>query len=182
MTYTSGAIALLSVIVAIHLFFTFSLTQRVRLILETAMFHGDSADLNPVEGTVIGQFAEVDTHRRPVSLEDLRGGTQLIGFFSTGCPRCASIVADLAANPPEEPLLAFVESDGTGQAADGLTGLLSTFARVVVFERGSPVIDAFAVKAFPTLLRVRDGVVVISGGRPRELGLGVPLDRQGRTR
>jgi len=114
-----------------------------------------------------------------LSDKDLQRGTTFVGFFSSSCGRCATIAGELAGHPPHEPFVALVEGTEGAAATARLTSLLSAFARVAVVERSAPVLEAFAIEAFPTLLRVHNGVIVKAGGRPRELGLGGPLDQIG---
>lgn len=169
MSALGAAVAVLAAIVLLQLLVTFGLVQRVRLIQETAQFEppeGESA-----VGRVVSAFGATDTQGRPVSDDDFQSGAGLVGFFSSGCSTCVGIVDRLAADPPTEPFVAFVDGGRGPDRTARLVEPLSGFARVAVIDTTSEAPDAFGVSAFPTLMRVHRGVVVAAGGKLRHVGL-----------
>lgn len=178
MALLTSVVTALTVIVALQLLITLALVRRVRLIQETAMFHGDSSGYDPAGGSPIGDFREVDEAGAEVTPAAF-GGTSLVAFFSTSCSRCPVVAGELASHPPSEPLLAFIVAEADGSVPPSLREPLAGLARIVVIGRTSETLHAFGVEAFPTLMRISDGVVVKAGGRPRQLGLGQPLGALG---
>lgn len=93
-------------------------------------------------------------------------GDAVIAFFSDNCEPCQQAKAELARNPLQVPLLAFIHTgDGSAMQAEFARELTRSGVRAVLLAPGSDLHKRFAVSAFPTLLRLRDGIVVASSIR-----------------
>jgi hypothetical protein len=87
----------------------------------------------------------------------------VVAFFSDHCQPCEQVKAELTRDPIASPFLAFVHTaDGGSDQAEFAAGLARTGVRIVLLEPGSDIPRRFSVSAFPTLLRLRDGIVVTS--------------------
>lgn len=90
-------------------------------------------------------------------------GEAVVAFLSDDCVPCQHVRAELARDPLQGPVLAFVHTrDGGPQQSEFAADLARTGARTVLLEPGSDIPKRFSVAAFPTLLRLRDGIVVAS--------------------
>jgi hypothetical protein len=157
------AIGLLAVVVAAHLLLTLGLATRLRTLQQHGLGPARQPDL-PRPGLVVDEFTATDVDGNPLSHADLRG-TVLIAFVTTGCPLCSRLLDDLRANPPAQPLIAFVDGDLAADPARRIVALLSGLGRVVVFDVDDPLVRSFTLTSFPTLLRTHAGVVTASGSR-----------------
>lgn len=99
------------------------------------------------------------------------GRSVVLGFFSPDCPACERLKSDLQREPLSQPLLAFVRLPSQGQRENPalIEGLQNAGAQIVRYRQGDAVAEGFAVRAFPTLLRVEDGVTVAAGFRRRDI-------------
>ncbi|MFI7673154.1 TlpA family protein disulfide reductase [Actinophytocola sp. NPDC049390] len=151
------ALVLLAVVTAGHLLLTFALIRRVRdLQNRTGVPHDDGL---PAPGTPVGPFSLERLDGSTLDTGDLATGDVLVGFFAAGCSPCTAVVTDLLDDPPAERFVALVDSGETEPTTD-LATRLSAIAEVAVVPWESTVSAAFGQEGFPTLLRVRDGVIV----------------------
>ncbi|MFD4675684.1 MauE/DoxX family redox-associated membrane protein [Lentzea sp. NPDC058450] len=161
LTLLTIAVVLLAVVVAVHVLFTFGLVARVRELQENAVPKRESTLPRP--GMVIKPFAVLDTDGLPFTEADLGGAVQ-VGFFSVGCGPCRTLTDALVADPPAARFVSVV--DGDASDPDGTAGLVAkvgVLGRVVVVGTDDPVLSAFEVMAYPTLLHTHGGVVTASG-------------------
>jgi hypothetical protein len=90
-------------------------------------------------------------------------GEAVVAFLSDDCPPCERVKAELARDPIAGPFLAFVQTaSGGSQQTEFAAALARTGARTVLLKQGSDIPGRFSVSAFPTLLKLRDGIVVAS--------------------
>lgn len=90
----------------------------------------------------------------------------IVAFFSDNCEPCERAKIELTRDQINEPILAFVRSEDGGSQQDELAAALARAgAQTVALDSRSDVPLRFAVRAFPTFLRVREGIVVASGAR-----------------
>lgn len=161
LTLLTIAVVLLAVVVALHVLFTYGLVARVRELQERAAPPRDSN--LPQPGTVIRPFSVTDTDGVAFTEADLEGPVQ-VGFFSVGCGPCRTLTDALVADPPAARFVSVVDGDPTDQ--DGTARLVekvSVLGRVAVVGTDDPVLSAFGVMAYPTLLHTHGGVVTASG-------------------
>ncbi|GAB2847707.1 TlpA family protein disulfide reductase [Lentzea nigeriaca] len=161
MTLLTIAVVLLAVVVAVHVLFTFGLVARVRELQERS---GPPRNQNlPQPGTVIPSFSVTDTDGMSFTEADLDGPVQ-VGFFSVGCGPCRSLTDALLADPPAARFVSVVDGDPTDpEATARLVEKVSALGRVAVIGADDPVLSAFGVMAYPTLLHTHGGVVTASG-------------------
>ena len=90
----------------------------------------------------------------------------VVAFLSDDCAPCQQVKAELAREPLANPLLAFVHTkDGGPRQHEFAADLARSGARTVLLAPGSDMPRRFSIAAFPTLLRLRDGVVIASSIR-----------------
>lgn len=163
-----AAVVLLAAVTAGHLLLTFALIRRVRELQNQAATGPRDTGL-PEIGTPVGRFSVQPLDGGRLDTEDLATGDTLVGFFAAGCAPCETVVADLLETPPAERFVAFVdesEAEPTRELATRLRGI----AEVAVVPWDSALPAAFKQEGFPTLLRVRDGVVVAAGRKRADVG------------
>lgn len=154
------AVAVLTAVILLDIALTAGIMIRLRAVQQHGSVPAQARDV-PRPGTVVGEFTAADRDGRPVTVDDLNGSV-LACFFAPGCPACERLAAELVANPPDVPVLAFVVSDVEQQSRQ-LVERLSALGRVCSVEEGDPVLAAFGVAAVPTAVRLWSGVVVAAG-------------------
>ncbi|MEV6236961.1 MauE/DoxX family redox-associated membrane protein [Lentzea sp. NPDC051838] len=161
LTLLTIAVVLLAVVVAVHVLFTYGLVARVRELQERSV---PVRETNlPQPGKVIPSFSVLDTAGSLFTSNDLEGPVQ-VGFFSVGCGPCRSLTDALLADPPAARFVSVVDGDVTDpEATARLVEKVSALGRVVVVGTDDPVLSAFDVMAFPTLIYTHGGVVTASG-------------------
>ncbi|PWK84975.1 hypothetical protein C8D88_107182 [Lentzea atacamensis] len=161
MTLLTIAVVLLAVVVAVHVLFTYGLVARVRELQERS---GPPRNQNlPQPGLVIRPFSVTGTDGALFTEADLDGPVQ-VGFFSVGCGPCRSLTDALLADPPAARFVSVVDGDPTDpEATRRLVEKVSALGRVAVIGTDDPVLSAFEVMAFPTLVYTHGGVVTASG-------------------
>jgi hypothetical protein len=161
LTLLTIAVVLLAVVVALHVLFTFGLVTRVRELQERS---GPPRNTNlPQPGTVIRPFEVTGTDGLPFTEADLDGPVQ-VGFFSVGCGPCRTLTDALLADPPAARFVSVVDGDPSDpEATARLVEKVSPLGRVAVVGTDDPILSAFEVMAFPTLLYTHGGVVTASG-------------------
>ncbi|NKE62418.1 hypothetical protein FXN61_39065 [Lentzea sp. PSKA42] len=161
LTLLTIAVVLLAVVVALHVLFTYGLVARVRDLQERS---GPPRNTNlPQPGMVIRPFSVADTDGIAFTEADLDGPVQ-VGFFSVGCGPCRTLTDALLDNPPAARFVSVVDGDPSDPDATArLVEKVSGLGRVVVIGTDDPVLSAFEVMAFPTLVHTHGGVVTASG-------------------
>ncbi|WP_052685104.1 MauE/DoxX family redox-associated membrane protein [Lentzea aerocolonigenes] len=161
LTLLTIAVVLLAVVVVAHGLFTYGLVARVRELQERS---GPVRNQNlPQPGTVIPSFSVADTGGELFTEADLDGPVQ-VGFFSVGCGPCRSLTDALLADPPAARFVSLVDGDPSDpEATARLVEKVSGLGRVAVIGTDDPVLSAFGVMAFPTLIYTHGGVVTASG-------------------
>ncbi len=165
MTLLTTAVVLLAVVVAVHLLFTFGLVARIRELQQ----HGVGAPARnaqvPSPGTVVRPFSVTDTDGATFTEADLDGPVQ-VGFFQVGCGPCRMLSDALTTDPPAARFVSVVDGDpAEPDATARLVAKLGVLGRVAVVGVDDPVLTAFGVVAFPTLLHTHGGVVTAAGIR-----------------
>lgn len=164
MTLLATAVVLLAAVVAVHLLFTFGLVARVRELQQNGGAHVHNTQV-PRPGTVVGPFSVTGVDGVTISEADLAGPVQG-GFFQVGCGPCRMLSDALVAAPPQARLVSMVQGDPDApEATERLVAKLGVLGRVVLIGVDDPVLSAFEIVAFPTLLHTHSGVVTASGTR-----------------
>ncbi|GAA2808843.1 hypothetical protein RMN57_06535 [Kitasatospora sp. CM 4170] len=162
----------LGIATAANLVLTFAVIRRLRTLEEGG---GTGApDALPAVGTAVGEFTAVTTSGEEVSAADVAAGDAFAGFVMVGCTPCGTLIESLAggaATGAADPLF-FVVGDPESPETRRMTAALGPVGRVAVVAERSAATAAFGqVSAFPTLLRIKDGVIAAAG---HELGDVVP--------
>lgn len=168
MTLLTTAVVLLAVVVAVHLLFTFGLVARVRELQQHGGARVDNGQL-PRPGTVVRPFSVTATDGTVITEADLDGSVQ-VGFFQVGCGPCRMLSDALVSAPPAIRFISIVDGDPAApEATERLVAKLGVLGQVAVVGVDDPVLTAFGVVAFPTLLHTHSGVVTASGSRLENL-------------
>ena len=171
MPYVVAALVLVGALALFNLILTFGVIRRLRAQADLSA-PGTVVD-GPVvpAGTPVGPFSVVATDGAEVTDASLAGET-VVGFFSPQCGPCEEALPafeEYARRAPDgrRQVVAVVvppPSEGTdGPEAGALAARLAPVARVVVQEGKGPMLTAFGVDAYPSLIIVDDGAVAASG-------------------
>lgn len=170
MDYSAVATALVGVLAAVNLLFTFGVIRRLREhTAELAKLRSggagrdDSAVALPA-GSRIGDFLAESVDGHPVTLDSL-GSRPLVGFFSPSCSPCKERLPGFVAHAASRPggrdgILAVIA--GSPDEAAALLEQLRPVATVVVEPDRGPVQQAFAVDGFPAFVLAEGGRVQVS--------------------
>ncbi|MEU5579160.1 hypothetical protein ABZ791_01730 [Streptomyces huasconensis] len=160
MTVLIAAVALVATLCTLNLVLTLGVVKRLREHTEIlGSVKGEPVRLEV--GAEVGEFATSTTLGEPVA-HDLVAGPVLFGFFSPTCEPCRDKLPRFVEYARRQPggrsqVIATVVCDGegaaTGDTAAEFVTELSRVAQVVVEESDGPLGTAFAVRAFPSVLR-----------------------------
>ncbi|MFF4198257.1 hypothetical protein [Nonomuraea sp. NPDC001831] len=150
----SAAILLVGALCIINLIFTMGVIKRLRE--HTALLRGSNDPMAIELGTEIGDFTALTIDGEQIDHESLTAETS-IAFFSPNCKPCKEKLPGFVAYAAGLPrgrnqVLAVVA--GNADMAAGFTAELRQVARVVVEGPSGPLVSAFGVRAFPTVLTV----------------------------
>lgn len=167
MAYLGAAVALVGVLCLLDLVLTVGVIRRLRqhTQLFDAQIAGGRPALRPRPGHRVGDFEAADTNGLAVD-RDLLGPGTLIGFFTTDCvpckellPRFVDHVAGLGLDP--EQVIAVLAAP---EADENMIAQLGSVARVVVQASDGPMVRAFDLSGFPTLVRMGPNGLVDAAG------------------
>ncbi len=174
MAALTAVVVALSVAVAANFLFLLAVVRRLRLQRPAPSV----IDL-PRLGMRAPAFAAQDVDGRTVDDDFYTQGDVVVAFLSDDCQPCQQVKAELVRDPLDTPLLAFVYTTAGGTAqAEFAAELGRAGARAVLLEPGSEFHMQFSVSAFPTLLRLRNGVVVAASIKLAEMReqVGTPIE------
>ena len=161
-------VTLLALVVIVDLLFTFALAGRLRSIAENGVGLPLRNPDMPKPGLVIGDFLASDLDGVPVTRADLSGPVT-VAFFTVGCPMCSRLAGDLTRNRPPGRVISFIEGDPDATSTQRLVTEMAALGRVCMITAEDPIVLAFALVSFPTVLRIHSGVVLASGARAAHL-------------
>jgi len=159
MAALTAVVVALSIAVAVNFVLQLAIVRRLRLqrsappVLEL-----------PRVGMQVPVFAAQDADGRPIDDGFFKEHREaVVAFLSENCQPCQQVKSELARDPIVDPFLAFVQTaHGGTQQTMFAAELAHAGARAVLVDTGSDILGRFSVSAFPTLLRLRDGIVVAS--------------------
>ncbi|MET7328135.1 hypothetical protein [Nonomuraea sp. NPDC005650] len=166
MVFISVAVILVGALCLLDLLLTFGVIRRLRAHtaeLERLGRNGAwTGDLMPSPGHEVGDLAVSTVDGEPVSSETFAEET-LVAFFAQGCSACEDKLPDFVSHAGavlggRDRVLAVVSGE-PAQMVETIDALASV-ARVVAGQQAAPVIDAFAVRAFPAFSLVKAGTVL----------------------
>lgn len=177
--------AILGIATALNLSLTFAVIRRVKDI--EASPGGGGEKLPPV-GFTVREFSTETVTGRPVARTDIAAGDRFVGFVMVGCGPCAKLIESLGGDDDgvlrtggTAPLF-FVVGDA-GSEAEEIAAKLSAVGDVAVLTDKAEVTAAFGnVASYPTLLRLRDGVVTHAGHTLEGVGLPISAARPARIK
>lgn len=151
----------LTVVALANLVLLLGIVARVRLLHTAALARAPASRL-PEVGRAIRAFEVAATSGARISDRGFATGTTIVGFFTTGCRKCARVRAALVETPPVHPVVVMINGDPGDAETLAMGAALVEVGRVVYFEDLS-VARAFGVLGYPTLLRIEDGRVAAAG-------------------
>jgi hypothetical protein len=167
------AVALLAVFVVVNLILTIGLIRRIRTMAQEGSSAPEIAS-KPQPGKRLGHFAVTTSEGRRFTERDLATGSHLVAFLSPTCPSCRAIKDQMAAGLAGESMVVFIAAFGDEQVAAEMVRALTPVA-VTTLMADESAAEAFGSSAFPTLVRVVDGVITESGHRIDDLSRPLPV-------
>jgi thiol-disulfide isomerase/thioredoxin len=170
----AGALAVLGVLTLINLVLTCGVIRRLREYEARHVPDGSMGPELPAPGTPIPDFSATTVDGCDVTHTSYSTGIAYVGFFSPACPPCREqlprFLATVRAVDPRKVLIVIADDAPAPSSASAALPTDATDAadadaagRIVVEAHQGPVASAFAAHALPTLLALRDGVVIASG-------------------
>lgn len=164
----SSVVAALAVAVGANFLITLAVLRRLRLQVRQRV--EDAGISLPASGSLAPTFAVTTTSGDAIDGAGFyRGRSVILGFFSTNCPACERIRAELQRAPLSEPFLAFVRAPLPGERRNDSDAFVDAFTRsgalVSTYAEGDGIVENFSIRALPTLLRVDNGVIAASSFR-----------------
>lgn len=167
MIWTVVSIAL-AVLALANLLLLLGVAARLRL-LHTAVRTRAPGDRLPEVGRAIRAFEVAATSGAPLTDGAFAAGTTIVGFFTTGCRKCARIRAALLETPPAHPTVLMINGDPGDVETLAMGAPLVDVGRIAYFE-DLGVARAFGVLSYPTLLRIEDGRIAAAGRALEDVG------------
>ena len=165
--FLAVAVILVGVLGLANLVLVYGVIRRLRA-LESRIASAGTPDATgpmvPQPGRRIDTFRAVTVDGQTLGVDDLTGSQTLVAFLSAGCGSCDQVLAELGAVCDGTPTLVFVHREQGDAAAEveRITNAAQAVGRVAVVGYDE-VSGAFGVTAFPTVLRVGDGVIQAAG-------------------
>ncbi|WBP91401.1 hypothetical protein [Kitasatospora cathayae] len=166
-------VVLLGIVTAAHVVLTLALVRRLR----TVEADRASSQRWPEAGATVTEFAVRTTSGRLATPEDVRVGERLVAFLKAGCGPCDELVDSLDPRLGATDVAAhfFVVGDPSDPRTGMMADRLGALGEVAVVGNGKEVMSAFGgVRVFPTLLRLRDGVIMAAGADPNRVLARIP--------
>jgi hypothetical protein len=167
MIWTVVAIAL-AVLALANLFLLLGVAARLRLLHRAARVR-PPLDRLPEVGRAIRAFEVEGTSGDLLTDRAFAAGTTIVGFFATGCRKCARLRAALVETPPVHPTVVMINGDPGDAETLAMGAPLVDIGRIAYFE-DLGVARAFGVLGYPTLLRVEDGRIAAVGRALEDVG------------
>jgi len=151
---------------ALNLLLTLVLVRRVRPLQKLIEERGIPDAMLPRIGRSVAPFRVEMADGSVITDDALRTGTTLVGFFLPHCPSCDRMVARMIEEPPPWPLLAFVEgAPGDPEALAEVEKLAAVGRPGLATDEVQRAVGLSDSAAFPTLVRIDNGVVTAAGRR-----------------
>lgn len=156
-----AVVVVVGIVAGADLLLSFAVIRRLSAL--QARMQGGGSGTSPAVGHKIGDF-EVELLTGGVfTLADLMGEASIVIFLTTTCEPCQAAIAELRALPTPLSFPMYVLINGTDQDDD--TAVLNVAAdmpqgtRVAEISASHPVMQAFGIDGFPSVLGVEDGIV-----------------------
>jgi hypothetical protein len=162
-----AVVVVVGIVAGADLMLSFAVIRRLSA-LQVRM-QGSGSGTSPAVGHKVGDF-EVELLTGGVfRLADLMDEASIVIFLTTTCEPCQAAIAELRDLPTPLPFPMYVLINGTDQGQD--TAVLDVAAdmpqgaRVAEISASHPVMQAFGIDGFPSVLGVEDGIVRASDTR-----------------
>jgi hypothetical protein len=157
-----AVVVVVGIVAGADLLLSFAVIRRVSA-LQARMQGGGGSSTSPAVGHQIGDF-EVELLTGGVfTLADLMQGASVVIFLTTTCEPCQAAIAELRDMPTPVSFPMYVLINETDLDQDN--AVLSVAAdmpqgtRVAEISASHPVMRAFGIDGFPSVLGVEDGIV-----------------------
>ncbi|WP_406039825.1 hypothetical protein OG799_29695 [Micromonospora sp. NBC_00898] len=160
----SAIVAVVGIVLAGNVVLTLALARRMKELENSGgSRHGDPF---PARGTRVGRFAAVDLDGTTLTNQDLLEGVTFAAFLMPGCGPCEEVRSALhGLSPQQGQLMVFVAGDAANPETQKIVGSLPDRARVLVASAAGDLFSAFGVTAFPTVMKLVNGVVEMAASR-----------------
>jgi thiol-disulfide isomerase/thioredoxin len=174
----TAVVTALSIGLAVNLALTLAIIRRLRL-QQPQPSH--QLPLPPIGMQAPVLFLK-DHEGRSIDRSFYMGGGAVVAFLTHHCVPCDRAKTDLLRGPIAESLLVVLQTAPDLREEDFVNAIARAGARVVVLDSGSDLPGRFSIRAFPTFLRLQDGVVVASAARLADVRAEVanPMSANGR--
>lgn len=156
-----SALVVVALVAGCDLLLSLALARRVRLLQGLGR---PTRNSDPeLIGEVVSPFETTALDGHLVNDDRFSQGSTLVAFLAAGCEPCVRLKREILASPPREPFVLFASGRDDGGMPAFVSELAEVAQEAVWTEDGSLVSQAFRIRAFPTVLRVVNGVIVAAG-------------------
>ena len=163
-----AVVVVVGIVAGADLLLSFAVIRRLSA-LQARMQGGGGSHASPAVGHEIGDF-EVELLTGGVfTLADLMDGPSVVIFLTTTCEPCQTAIAELRDMPAPLSFPMYVLINGTDQDQDNavlnVAADMPQGTRVAEISASHPVMRAFGIDGFPSVLGVENGIVRASDFR-----------------
>lgn len=162
-----AVVVVVGIVACADLLLSFAVIRRLSAL--QARMQGGGSGTSPAVGHKIGDF-EVELLTGGVfTLADLMDEASIVIFLTTTCEPCQAAIAELRDLPAPLSFPMYVLINGTDQDQDttvlNVAADMPQGARVAEISASHPVMQAFGIDGFPSVLGVEGGIVRASDTR-----------------
>jgi thiol-disulfide isomerase/thioredoxin len=157
-----AVVVVVGIVAGADLLLSFAVIRRLSA-LQARMQGGGGGHTSPAVGHKVGDFeVELLTGGR-FTLADLMDGASVVIFLTTTCEPCQAAIAELRELPTPLSFPMYVLINATDLAEDNaaltVAAGLPSGIRVAEISASHPVMQAFGIDGFPSVLGIEDGIV-----------------------
>jgi thiol-disulfide isomerase/thioredoxin len=157
-----AVVVVVGIVAGADLLLSFAVIRRLSA-LQAKMQGGGGGHTSPAVGHQVGDF-EVELLTGGVfTLADLMDGASVVIFLTTTCEPCKAAIAELRemSTPPAFPMYVLINATDLDEEGAVLTVAadMPPGTRVAQISASHPVMQAFGIDGFPTVLGIEDGIV-----------------------
>ncbi len=166
-----AVVVVVGIVAGADLLLSFAVVRRLAA-LESKIGSGAAAQTSPAVGHKIGDF-EVELLTGGIfTLADLMDGPTMVVFLTTTCEPCQQAIAELRDMPTPLSFPLYVLINGAERGNDDLANAVLNVAadmpqgtKVAEISATDPVMQAFGIDGWPSVLGIEDGIVRVSDFR-----------------
>ena len=152
-----AVVVVVGIVAGADLLLSFAVVRRLAAL--EARIQGGGGSTSTAVGHEVGDF-EVELLTGGVfTLADLMDGPSMVIFLTTTCEPCQAAIAELRELPAPLSFPMYVLINGTGQAVLNVAADLPPGTRVAEISATHPVMQAFGIDGWPSVLGIEDGIV-----------------------